>query len=116
MRLVELWPLNLSYSTPFDYLSPLAATTTETSGCTTTSGYKGSVQATTSPPYFTSSICPKGETCCEPGEYSDGGVCLTCLSGRFQVASTVASITSECSFCAAGTFQNAPGSSSCTKW
>ena len=50
--------------------------TNQMSGCTTDAAHTGFVTATTHPPYFISTLCPKGDICCPPGQVADAaGAC-----------------------------------------
>ena len=109
---------------PSVYSSPAGSTgpgvpgtdgTGGTSGCTTNPGFTGSVEATSVPPFFTSTLCPVGSTCCASGKYFDGNECVLCTAGKYSASSTIAVAGFDCEFCSAGFYQNTPGSSSCVQ-
>ena len=56
------------------------------SGCVVdTDSFVGSVTAETFPPYYSSSICASGSTCCAAGEFADpdnNNDCRACEAGK----------------------------------
>ena len=85
------------------------------SGCTTDNSFTGTVEATDTPPYFISTLCAQGETCCKPGEYSNGASCEACAAGKYNSLSRPITENVPCTECSAGRFQNSFGQASCAK-
>ena len=83
----------------------------------TAATHTGSVEATTQQPYYTSTLCEKESSCCDPGQVADAtsSTCQACAAGKYSATASDANVEGSCTPCLSGTFQNSPGSANCLK-